>query len=92
MTTLTTPLHTQPRFLPAGEYRADQVTVGSHVLYGSRDVGRVNRIEELFAAFRDQRNVQRIGPPILKFEIACGGGRLYYVVRFPHEPVAVVEV
>lgn len=90
----------QPRArLSAGEHPARQVPIGAHVLYGARDVGTIVRIEEMVAvhpgmvtAVHDGFTKDILGLPILKFEIACSGGRTYYVTRFPHEPMQIVEV
>lgn len=88
-----------PRVIPAGEHRADQVPVGAHVVVGTRDVGRVVRVDQMLAihpavveAVRTGFTDDVVGQPVLKFEIACSGGRTYYLARFPHEPVSVVEV
>jgi hypothetical protein len=87
------------RILPAGEYRAEQISIGTRIQYGSRDVGRVTRIEQCLAvppstveAVRTGHTDQVPGFPILRFEVACSGGRSYYFVRFPHEPVQIIEV
>lgn len=88
-----------PRILPAGEYQAQQVPLGAHVLVGTRDIGRVIRVESRSMVHPDAIDAVRTGftrevpgQPILKFEIACSGGRTYYFARFPHEPVQIVEV